>query len=66
VTFVMVAGYGTKRQEKAELRKVMKDGRRIEITSVGDARKRLTHECDHDAPPPSDDELDRLVAEARP
>lgn len=66
VTFVSVAGIDSERQERAELKRVIKSGRRIEVTTVADARGRWTH-CEHGGPEIEDEtaELDRLLSEGR-
>lgn len=63
VTFAMVAGRESERSERAQLRRVMNTGRRVEVTTAGEARERLTFNCQH-APPIEDinAELDRLLA----
>lgn len=47
VTFAMVAGVEQERSERKQLRDVIKSGRRIEVTTAGEARKRLTFDCPH-------------------
>lgn len=47
VTFAMVAGVGSERSERADLKRVIRSGRRIEIVTAGEARERLTFDCQH-------------------
>jgi hypothetical protein len=64
ITFAMVAGYDTKREERAELKRQIKAGLRIEVTTAGEARARdgFLLSCPHQ--PRIEDvgaEVDRLV-----
>jgi|GEM_PF-4066371 len=70
VTAAMVAGYGTKREETAELKRWMKSGCRVEITTVAEARKgknflNCPHEDGFVSPDKVADEAERLVREVR-
>jgi hypothetical protein len=69
VTAAMVVGYVTKREEKAELKRWMKSGRRVELTTVGEARQGQNFlSCPHEdrvKPDEITDEAERLVSEAR-
>ena len=47
VTFAMVAGVESERSERKQLRDVIKSGRRIEVTTAGDARERMVWDCAH-------------------
>lgn len=47
VTFAMVAGVESARSERAELKSVIRSGRRIEVVTAGEARERLTFSCPH-------------------
>lgn len=47
VTMAMVAGIESKQAERKYLRGVIEGGRRIEVTTAGEARKRLTFDCEH-------------------
>lgn len=62
----MVAGIESERSEKAELKRWIKGGRNVEVTTVAEARKRMDTDwgCEHHRH--VDDvqsEVDRLVAE---
>jgi len=69
VTAAMVVGYATKREERAELKRWMKSGRKVELTTVGEARKGQNFlSCPHEdriKPDAINDAAGRLVAEAR-
>lgn len=69
VTAAMVSGYESKRGETAELKRWMKSGRRVEITTPDDARERLTFNCEHDRAPTAQAEItaeaEGLVSEVR-
>lgn len=62
VTFVSVAGVVSKTEERRTLKKVMKDGRKVELTTVGEARKRLVARCPHPHPPPESEREDTIEA----
>jgi hypothetical protein len=47
VTFAMVAGYDSKKAEDAELKRVIKSGRKIEVVTAEEARERMTFDCPH-------------------
>lgn len=67
-TFAMVAGYDSPAKEQREIAKVIKDGRRVEVMTVGEARA-LPHfmSCPHRAPHIEDPKAHAasLVAAAR-
>jgi hypothetical protein len=69
VTAAMVAGPLPARGERAELKKWMRGGRRVEVTTCGEAKRRLEWNCQHDKAPTGkeaiEEEAERLVAEAR-
>ena len=66
ITFAMVDGFETKREIKAELKRQIKNGLTIEVTTVGEAKGRpnflapCTHGGQVDDPAA---EADRLMAE---
>lgn len=67
ITFAMVDGHGTKKDKRADLKEAIKSGCRIEVTTVGEARKRPNFlvQCDHDPPVADvDAEVERLLGEA--
>jgi hypothetical protein len=54
-TFAMVAGYESPGQEQREIAKVIEEGRRVEVMTVGEARALLNFlNCPHSGPRISD------------
>lgn len=57
---------GPEREVKAELKRWMREGKSVEVTTVGEARPQMVWDCPHPTPPRGKDaiqaEVDRLVA----
>lgn len=70
VTAAMTTGHASKREEQAELKRWMKTGRRVELTTVAEARKSQNFlDCPHQRAPSAPDEInaaaEQLVLKAR-
>lgn len=64
VTFAQVVGTVSATQEKRDLAKVARSGRKIEVVSSEEAQKRFTS-CPHSVPIPAKQNVDDLVKAAR-
>lgn len=68
VTAALVAGVLPAASEKADLKRWMRSGRKVEITTCGEARERLVFDCPHESGPRTRQEIEaeatRLFKEA--